>query len=90
MYPLTNNCFPTGSFVTCGADETVRIWNVDSSSSSSSKNDDCNASDSPVTSLHPRQNIYSHDLLKILYLGQNIEPLCEPIDSNEFLFYYDI
>uniref|UniRef100_A0A914WB24 Mitogen-activated protein kinase-binding protein 1 n=1 Tax=Plectus sambesii TaxID=2011161 RepID=A0A914WB24_9BILA len=68
-YPAAGSWLPAGSFLTCGADETVRVWNIDSK---------------PETiqpSSLPRQNIYSRELMKILYLGANLETaLCDTTD----------
>lgn len=45
---------PVGSFLTCGADETIRIWNIDKE---------------PQSSSFP-SNVLSNELRKMLYLNQ--------------------
>merc|ERR550534_980321 len=48
---------PPGSFVTCGSDDTIRIWNMDSAM--------------PTNTLY-RRNIYSEELLKTLYIDPDL------------------
>jgi len=48
---------PPGSFVTCGSDDTIRIWNMDSGM--------------PTNTLY-RRNIYSEELLKTLYIDPEL------------------
>jgi len=48
---------PPNSFVTCGSDDTVRIWNIDSGM--------------PSNTLY-RRNIYSEELLKTLYIDPGL------------------
>eukprot|EP00090_Calanus_glacialis_P047022 TRINITY_DN951_c0_g1_i1.p1 TRINITY_DN951_c0_g1~~TRINITY_DN951_c0_g1_i1.p1 ORF type:complete len:1635 (-),score=371.74 TRINITY_DN951_c0_g1_i1:570-5474(-) len=48
---------PPGSFVTCGSDDTIRIWNLDSGM--------------PTNTLY-RRNIYSEELLKTLYIDPDL------------------
>ena len=48
---------PPGSFVTCGSDDTIRIWNMDSAM--------------PTNTLY-RRNIYSEELLKTLYIDPEL------------------
>jgi len=62
MYPATlgdgkKAVLPPGSFVTCGSDDTVRIWNMDSAM--------------PTNTLY-RRNIYSEELLKTLYIDPDL------------------
>uniref|UniRef100_A0A4W3KDA8 Mitogen-activated protein kinase binding protein 1 n=1 Tax=Callorhinchus milii TaxID=7868 RepID=A0A4W3KDA8_CALMI len=59
-------CLPPGSFITCSSDNTIRLWNTDSSSIHG-------------TSLH--RNIISNDLLKIIYVDSNTQPLLDT-ESN--------
>ncbi|XP_051868022.1 mitogen-activated protein kinase-binding protein 1 isoform X2 [Pristis pectinata] len=49
-------CLPPCSFITCSSDNTLRLWNTESSSTHG-------------TSLH--RNMISNDLLKILYMDSN-------------------
>ncbi|KAI9551469.1 hypothetical protein GHT06_021802 [Daphnia sinensis] len=48
---------PTGSFVTCSSDDTIRVWNLDPNMG---------------TNTIYRRNIYSNDLLKTLYVDQEL------------------
>ncbi|XP_037079636.1 mitogen-activated protein kinase-binding protein 1-like [Pollicipes pollicipes] len=51
---------PPGSFITCSSDDTIRIWNLDPSM--------------PNNTVYKR-NIYSNDLLKILYIDPSLQYL---------------
>ncbi|XP_023335709.1 mitogen-activated protein kinase-binding protein 1 isoform X3 [Eurytemora carolleeae] len=58
MYPANigdgkKAVLPAGSFITCGSDDTIRIWNMDSGL--------------PTNTLY-RRNIYSEELLKTMYI----------------------
>ncbi|XP_071507372.1 uncharacterized protein [Diadema antillarum] len=59
MYPELSDgnraALPAGSFLTCSSDCTIRIWNVDPTMN---------------TNIYKR-NIYSHELLKVLYVGED-------------------
>jgi len=62
MYPASLNdgkkpVLPPGSFVTCGSDDTIRIWNMDQAM--------------PTNTLY-RRNIYSEELLKTLYIDPEL------------------
>jgi len=62
MYPASLNdgkkpVLPPGSFVTCGSDDTIRIWNMDQAM--------------PTNTLY-RRNIYSEELLKTLYIDSEL------------------
>ncbi|XP_042204556.1 mitogen-activated protein kinase-binding protein 1-like isoform X9 [Homarus americanus] len=48
---------PPGSFITCSSDDTIRVWNIDSGM--------------PSNTLYKR-NIYSSELLKILYVDPEL------------------
>ncbi|KAI1722877.1 mitogen-activated protein kinase-binding protein 1 [Ditylenchus destructor] len=63
-----NSHYPTGLFLTGGADETIRIWNLDG------------ASTKDVNFQTP--NIYSKELRKIVYVGQGVDSLSEQPDKN--------
>ena len=54
---------PMDSFITCSTDNTVRIWSTNSS---------CNPN---MSRLH--RNIYSKELLKIIYIDNDLSALCE-------------
>ncbi|XP_043190518.1 mitogen-activated protein kinase-binding protein 1-like isoform X2 [Amphibalanus amphitrite] len=51
---------PPGSFVTCSSDDTIRVWNLDPNM--------------PNNTVYKR-NIYSNDLLKILYIDPSLQYL---------------
>uniref|UniRef100_UPI00398E5FA1 mitogen-activated protein kinase-binding protein 1-like isoform X2 n=1 Tax=Pristiophorus japonicus TaxID=55135 RepID=UPI00398E5FA1 len=54
-------CLPPASFLTCSSDNTIRLWNTDG------------ASGFQFTSF--RKNIYSTDLIKVVYVDDNIQYL---------------
>ncbi|XP_051900026.1 mitogen-activated protein kinase-binding protein 1-like [Pristis pectinata] len=60
-------CLPPASFLTCSSDNTIRLWDSDG------------ASEFQFTSF--RRNIYSTDLIKIVYVDDNIEYL-QDISNN--------
>ncbi|XP_062908963.1 mitogen-activated protein kinase-binding protein 1 isoform X2 [Mobula hypostoma] len=60
-------CLPPCSFITCSSDNTLRLWNTESSSSHG-------------TSLH--RNMISNDLLKILYMDSNMLALLDLENSS--------
>ncbi|XP_078389290.1 mitogen-activated protein kinase-binding protein 1-like isoform X2 [Cetorhinus maximus] len=71
VYPELENssqaCLPPASFLTCSSDNTIRLWNADG------------ASGFQFTSFH--RNIYSTDLIKVVYVDDNIQYL-QDITSN--------
>ncbi|CAM1318924.1 WDR62 (predicted) [Pycnogonum litorale] len=76
MYPRlgdgAKSVLPSGSFITCSSDDTVRVWNLDQHM----------ASDTVY-----KRNIYSNELLKILYMDDDLSYLCDvdfnPAGSND-------
>ncbi|XP_075783306.1 mitogen-activated protein kinase-binding protein 1 isoform X1 [Pelodiscus sinensis] len=56
------SCLPPTSFFTCSSDNTIRLWNTESSNIHG-------------TVLH--QNILSHDLMKIIYVDGNTQALLD-------------
>uniref|UniRef100_A0A8C4RBR9 Mitogen-activated protein kinase binding protein 1 n=1 Tax=Eptatretus burgeri TaxID=7764 RepID=A0A8C4RBR9_EPTBU len=71
MYPAVEcpgkGCLSAGTFVTCSSDNTVRLWNPYLESNPSSAN------------IH--RNIYSADLLKVIYVDGNLQFL-QDVDPN--------
>ena len=59
---------PPDSFVTCSTDNTARIWSLGSTNQSSA-------------SSNLKRNIYSKELLKIIYIDNDLSALCE-IDQS--------
>ncbi|XP_077991093.1 uncharacterized protein LOC144445426 [Glandiceps talaboti] len=57
---------PPDSFITCSSDNTIRVWNMDSSSSNDS---------------NIKRNIFSNELLNIIYVDGDCSSLCEDKDS---------
>ncbi|XP_076039679.1 WD repeat domain 62 [Oratosquilla oratoria] len=61
LYPSSGEgskgLLPGGSFITCSSDDTIRIWNIDSNM--------------PTNTIYKR-NIYSNDLLKVLYIDPDM------------------
>ncbi|XP_043797962.1 mitogen-activated protein kinase-binding protein 1 isoform X3 [Apis laboriosa] len=61
MYPTGSDsvgAMPAGSFITCSSDDTIRVWNLEKDIS-------------PNDTLYKR-NIYSNELLKVLYIDQEL------------------
>ncbi|XP_050452737.1 mitogen-activated protein kinase-binding protein 1 isoform X3 [Cataglyphis hispanica] len=61
MYPIgpdSVGAMPLGSFITCSSDDTIRIWNLEKDIS-------------PNNTLYKR-NIYSNELLKVLYVDPEL------------------
>lgn len=61
MYPNgndTDNSMPPGSFITCSSDDTIRVWNLDKDLQ-------------PDNTIYKR-NIYSNELLKVIYIDQEL------------------
>ena len=56
-YPDAEGLLPPGSFITCSSDDTIRIWNI-----------------APELPPHPtyRRNIYSNELLRVLYVDSEL------------------
>ncbi|XP_061405980.1 LOW QUALITY PROTEIN: mitogen-activated protein kinase-binding protein 1-like [Lethenteron reissneri] len=55
-------CLPPGTFATCSSDNTVRLWNLQ-------------RDPSPLGTAALPRNIYSSDLLKVLYVDGNLQSL---------------
>nr|XP_031827245.1 mitogen-activated protein kinase-binding protein 1 [Nomia melanderi]XP_031827246.1 mitogen-activated protein kinase-binding protein 1 [Nomia melanderi]XP_031827247.1 mitogen-activated protein kinase-binding protein 1 [Nomia melanderi] len=61
MYPTGSesvDAMPAGSFITCSSDDTIRVWNLEKDVS-------------PSDTLYKR-NIYSNELLKVLYIDPEL------------------
>ncbi|KAJ8255841.1 hypothetical protein COCON_G00197050 [Conger conger] len=57
-------CLPAGSFLTCSSDNTIRLWHSDPQNQG------------PVPAF--QHNLYSHDLMRIVYVGKDTQHLqCE-------------
>ncbi|KAM6461057.1 mitogen-activated protein kinase-binding protein 1 isoform 2-T2 [Liasis olivaceus] len=56
------SCLPPNSFITCSSDNTIRLWNTESSNLHGA-------------SLH--RNILSNDLMKIIYVDENTQALLD-------------
>eukprot|EP00095_Tigriopus_kingsejongensis_P003257 maker-scaffold69_size418775-snap-gene-2.28 protein:Tk03257 transcript:maker-scaffold69_size418775-snap-gene-2.28-mRNA-1 annotation:"mitogen-activated protein kinase-binding protein 1-like isoform x2" len=71
VYPSSHEdqkpVLPPGSFVTCSSDDTIRIWNLSQ-----------NMSNSTIY----RRNIYSEDLLKTLYVDNELNFIKEQLDNS--------
>uniref|UniRef100_A0A0N5ABQ9 WD_REPEATS_REGION domain-containing protein n=1 Tax=Syphacia muris TaxID=451379 RepID=A0A0N5ABQ9_9BILA len=67
-YPPTFPWLPPGSFISVGADDTIRIWNIDHRTKHF-QSDAC---------LPPLQtNVYSEELKKILFVSESVNSLVE-------------
>jgi WD40 repeat protein len=79
----SNTSLPTDSFITCSADNTLRIWspmssnNNNSNSTSTAHNLTSTTGNSPMSPFKLRKNIYSKELLKIIYIDNDLSALCE-------------
>lgn len=66
MYPENTNTqsapIPDGSFITCSSDDTIRVWNL-------------NPTGNETNSDLYKRNIYSKDLLKVLYIDKKLTHL---------------
>nr|XP_034187105.1 uncharacterized protein LOC117607479 isoform X3 [Osmia lignaria] len=61
MYPTGSesvSAMPSGSFITCSSDDTIRVWNLEK--------------DMPSNDTLYKRNIYSNELLKVLYIDQEL------------------
>ncbi|KAM9147302.1 mitogen-activated protein kinase-binding protein 1 [Pangshura tecta] len=61
------SCLPPSSFITCSSDNTIRLWNTESSNIHG-------------TALH--RNILSNDLMKIIYVDDNTQALLDTDDNS--------
>lgn len=62
--PGSKSLLPPGSFITCSSDDTIRIWNLDWSLS--------------LENYVYKRNIFSRDLLKIMYIDPELKFICNP------------
>ncbi|GFT22246.1 mitogen-activated protein kinase-binding protein 1 [Nephila pilipes] len=62
VHESSKNILPKGTFLTCSSDDTIRFWNLESSMDED-------------TAYH--RNIYSSELLKILYVDKELSYLCD-------------
>ncbi|XP_067831226.1 mitogen-activated protein kinase-binding protein 1-like isoform X2 [Heptranchias perlo] len=62
-------CLPPASFLTCSSDNTIRLWNTDG------------ASGFQLASF--RRNVYSTDLIKVVYVDDNIQYLQDTISNPD-------
>jgi WD40 repeat protein len=80
---ITDNVLPVNSFITCSTDNTLRIWNLPHLSDSAEDVAFGNRAGKI------KSNIYSKELLKIIYIDNDISALCEadqwPATENELL-----
>ena len=69
-YPELSNSakqlLPSGTFLTCSSDDTIRIWNLDVLKGSQESN------------YVYKRNIFSAELLKILYMDPELSFICDP------------
>ncbi|XP_028651393.1 WD repeat-containing protein 62 isoform X1 [Erpetoichthys calabaricus] len=66
----TKACLPSCSFLTCSSDNTIRLWNMEDHSSYG-----------PLAAKY--RNYYSHDLLKVVYVGNNTQHLQDSVEKTE-------
>jgi WD40 repeat protein len=70
-----NNILPNNCFITCSTDNTLRIWSMNGG------NQNNNNSTSFSLNNKLKSNIYSKELLKIIYIDNDLSGLCE-IDQS--------
>ncbi|XP_061467336.1 mitogen-activated protein kinase-binding protein 1 isoform X3 [Rhineura floridana] len=56
------SCLPPNSFITCSSDNTIRLWNTESSN---------------IHGVALHRNILSNDLMKIIYVDENTQALLD-------------
>ncbi|KAK9409726.1 mitogen-activated protein kinase-binding protein 1 [Crotalus adamanteus] len=56
------SCLPPNTFITCSSDNTIRLWNTESSN---------------IHGASSHRNILSNDLMKIIYVDENTQPLLD-------------
>ncbi|MBN3319133.1 WDR62 protein, partial [Atractosteus spatula] len=66
----SSGCLPPGSFLTCSSDNTIRLWHCDTGPPRPH-----------LTGYH--RNLYSHDLLKIVYAGNGVQHLKDGPERGE-------
>ncbi|XP_063219935.1 mitogen-activated protein kinase-binding protein 1 isoform X2 [Bacillus rossius redtenbacheri] len=80
-YPLLDSSLPSampnGSFITCSSDDTIRVWNLESSLPANT---------------HFQKNIYSEELLKIVYVDSSLsfiknQDLSDNLEKNDAATY---
>ena len=70
MYPQLDESkpvLPPGSFITCSSDDTIRIWNL--------------SPNMPTNTIY-RRNIYSEDLIKTLYVDNELTFIKDQFDNS--------
>nr|XP_046172496.1 WD repeat-containing protein 62 isoform X2 [Oncorhynchus gorbuscha] len=65
---LSRSCLPPGSFLTCSSDNTIRLWHSDPGL---------------VQGTSCLRNLYSHDLLRIVYVGEDTQHLQTDVERGE-------
>ena len=76
IYPITNSnshkpLLPNGTFLTCSSDDTIRIWNPDFESGG---HDTIGKNNHYIY----KKSYFSPELLKILYMDNDLNHLCDP------------
>jgi WD40 repeat protein len=73
-FSSSNSSLPVDSFITCSADNTLRIWSPMNPTGAAHLTSPVANSISPFKL---RKNIYSKELLKIIYIDNDFSALCE-------------
>ncbi|VDD88387.1 unnamed protein product [Enterobius vermicularis] len=76
VYPTAFSWLPAGSFISVGADNTVRIWNIDQRT----KHFQSDARLPPM-----QTNVFSEELKKVIYLSDSANSLVENPESQFFV-----
>ncbi|KAK0411497.1 hypothetical protein QR680_005680 [Steinernema hermaphroditum] len=69
VVPTSSSLHASGTFVTAGSDETIRIWNIEKA-------------DLPASDLFSMNNVLSQELKKIVYVGESNDSLIEPSEKT--------
>ena len=64
----SESLLPPGTFLTCSSDDTIRVWNLDANQN--------------LDGFVYKRNIFSHDLLKIIYMDPEYKFLCDSDAGN--------
>ncbi len=68
--PMAPLSIPAGTFVTCSADNTIRVWNINSLDGSSATRDGVEGEEAAASTVSKTWvNLYSQHLLRILYVN---------------------
>ncbi len=88
--------FPPGTFVTCSADSTIRFWNLEGTTNTSTSTGISTSVSVALPGFPPedQRNIFSKELLRTIYIGDDFSSMkAKDLTSNCLLhlsFYHQI